>query len=469
MRVADGAWRRRLVVVACALSVFIVSTDTNTVNVALPSLQKDFGVPLTSLQFLISAYTMALASCYLLSGTVGDRFGRRNVLVAGLGLFAIGSVLCATAWSFPVLVGFRVVQAVGAAMLAPMAIAILNDEFPDRAQRARAIGAWAIAGGLGAGFGPVAGGLLVTGFGWRGIYWATTPFALLALVLGAVTIRNVSRTTGPALNLGSQALLAVALCGLLLVAVHAGSSGFDTTTALALAAVVGAVIALVITERRSPEPLLDRRLFRRGPFTGALVAIMSGFFLLGGAFFLSSFFMQTTLGLSALAAGLIMTSWSVGSVLASRFIGRTASRRSAGFFYALTGIIAGGGVGMLLLANGSGGFVLALIFLVAGLFGVGAAFSMANTSTSIFGLEAVEPEIMGRAAAFLSVARQVAQSMGVALTSVVFDAASSGSGETAPASYLPAYLFVFGIVVLLLCLVPLAGGWVGRNRGEATP
>ncbi|PXA73236.1 MFS transporter [Cryobacterium arcticum] len=463
MSPADDARRRRLVVAACSLSVFIVSTDTNTVNVALPALQADFAVPLTSLQFLVSAYTMALASFYLLSGTVGDRFGRRTVLLSGLGLFAIGSVLCAAAWSFPILVAFRVIQAVGAAMLAPMAIAILNDEFTDRAERARAIGTWAIAGGLGAGFGPVAGGLLVTAFGWRSIYWATTPFAVLALVLGLLAIRNVTGSTRPALNLGTQALLATALCSLLVVTVHAGSSGFDGVTVLAIAVLVGAVAALVFTERRNRTPLLDARLFRRGPFTGALVAIMSGFFLLGGVFFLSSFFLQTTLGVSALVAGLAMTAWSLGSILSSRFIGQLASRRPAGFFYALTGILATVGIGMMLIASGSGEVILALVFVTVGLFGAGAAFSMANTSTSIFGLEGVAPDIMGRAAAFLSVARQVAQSLGVALTSLVFDGAGGSASAHGSAAYVPAYLFVVGVVVLLLCLVPVAGGWHRRR------
>ncbi len=458
--------RRRLVVLACALSVFIVSTDTNTVNVALPSLQSDFAVPLTSLQFLISAYTMALASFYLLSGTVGDRFGRRTVFIVGLGIFTIGSILCAVAGSFPVLVGFRVLQALGAAMLAPMAMAILNDEFTGRGERARAISAWAVAGGLGAGFGPVAGGLLVSGFGWRAIYWASTPFAVLALVLGLMAIRNVASSARPRLHLGSQALLALALCGLLLATVHAGSSGVDGVTLIAIAVLVGAVVSLMIAERRKSEPLLDPRLFRRGPFAGALVAIMSGFFLLGGVFFLSAFFLQTTLGLSALMAGLVMTAWSAGSVLASRFIGRAGGRKSAGFFYALTGVIAGVGVGMLLLANASAEFVVALLFVIPGLFGVGAAFSMANTSTSLFGLESVAPDIMGRAAAFLSVARQVAQSMGVALTSVVFDAAGGSVDERDPMSYLPAYLFVFGVVLLLLCLVPLASGRWPRRAAE---
>lgn len=457
MLVADSRWRRRLVVLACALSVFIVSTDANTVNIALPSLQADFAVPLTDLQFLVSAYTMALACFYLLAGTVGDRFGRRAVLLVGLSLFAIGSVLCATAWNFPALVGFRIVQAIGAAMLAPMAIAILNDEFPDRAERARAIGLWAVAGGVGAGFGPVAGGILVTSFGWRSIYAATTPFAVIALVVTLLAVRRVAGSRTSALNLGSQALLALSLCSLLLVTVHLGSGVFDAFAVTLLVVLGGTVIAFILVERSAKEPLADPRLFRRGPFAGALAAIMSGFFLLGGAFFLTAFFLQDTLGLSALEAGLMMTAWALGSILAARLLGAVAARRRAGFFYTLTGIAACVGIGLLLVANIPMPPIPRLIVAGAGLWAAGAAFSLANTSTSIYGLQAVAPEIMGRAAAFLSVARQVAQSMGVALTSLVFHFAGGGATVSGQ-PFVTAYLFLAAVVLALLCIVPLVTG-----------
>lgn len=461
-------WRQRLVIIACALSVFIVSTDTNTVNVALPSLQAAFEVPLTSLQFLISAYTMGLASFYLLSGTVGDRFGRRNVLLAGLVLFAVGSVLCATAWSFPVLVTFRIVQALGAAMLAPMAMAILNDEFTDRATRARAIGIWAMAGGVGSGFGPIAGGLLVSAFGWRGIYWATAPFAIAALVIGIVAIRNVTSSTRPALNLGAQALLAIGLCSILVLSVELGSNGLSGLAIGAFAALVASAGAFAWLELRSRDPLVEPSLFRRGRFTGAITAIMAGFFLLGGAFFLTSFFIQQELGLDPLGAGLLMTAWAIGSILAATFLGRSGARRPVGFYYVLFGIVAVVGLAALVAAAIIDAPIWALLVTVVGLFAVGAAFALANTATSIFGLEAVSSDIMGRAAAFLSVGRQVAQAMGVALTSVVFHATAANAGSGYPSSY----LFVGIVVLALLALVPFASGArrpCARPRRELPP
>jgi MFS family permease len=458
--------RARLVVLTCALSVFIVSTDTNTVNVALPALHDEFDVPLTSLQFLISAYTTALACFYLLSGTLGDRFGRRNVFVVGLVAFAAGSAMCAAAWTFPVLVAFRVIQAAGAATLAPMAMAILGDEFPERAERARAVAVWAVAGGVGAGFGPIAGGVLVTTIGWRGIYLATIPFALLALVLAATTVRNIARTDRPPLNLAPQGLLAVALCALLVVAAHGGASGFDALTIGATAALALAAAALFFLERRNRAPLLDGRLFRAGPFAGALVAIAAGFFLLGGTFVLVAFFMQESLGLSALLAGVVMTAWAAGSVVASRLIGSSSSRRPAGFFYAAIGVLAAIGVTALSLAGFSEPTGPAIALVLVGLATAGAAFATANTATSIFGLDGVDVQILGRAAAFLSVARQVAQSLGVALTAVVFSSAvDQGQGQ---AAYVSSYLFLLGVVVLLLCLVPLASGWAGTRRRATT-
>ena len=177
--------RRVLVLAICCMSLLIVGLDNTIVNVALPSIQKDLHASVSGLQWTVDAYTLVLASLLLLSGSTGDRFGRRRTFQTGLIVFSVGSLLCSVAPGLGWLVVFRMVQAVGGSMLNPVAMSIITNVFTDRRERAQAIGIWGGVVGISLALGPIVGGALVDSIGWRSIFWINVPVGLIALVLTA--------------------------------------------------------------------------------------------------------------------------------------------------------------------------------------------------------------------------------------------------------------------------------------------
>ena len=186
----DGP-RRSAVLAVCCLSVFMAGLDTTIVNVALPSIQHALHASLSGLQWTIDAYTLVIACLLIPSGSFADRVGRRRVFQIGLATFSLGSLACSVAPSLGLLIAFRGLQAVGGSMLNPVAMSIIANTFTDGAGRARAIGMWGSVAGLSLASGPVLGGLLVSGIGWRSIFWINVPIGLIAITL---TRRVVSET-----------------------------------------------------------------------------------------------------------------------------------------------------------------------------------------------------------------------------------------------------------------------------------
>ena len=172
-----------MVLATCCLSVFIAGLDVTIVNVALPSIQGALHASVSGLQWTIDAYTLVIACLLMLSGSLADRFGRRRVFQIGLAVFSLGSLLCSLAPSLGWLIAFRGLQAVGGSMLNPVAMSIIANTFTGRAGRAKAIGLWGSVAGLSLASGPVLGGLLVSGIGWRSIFWINVPVGLIAIAL----------------------------------------------------------------------------------------------------------------------------------------------------------------------------------------------------------------------------------------------------------------------------------------------
>src|ERR1700760_3449120 len=170
-----GPVRRGLVLAICCMSILIVGLDVTILNVALPSIQKDFGASVSGAQWTIDAYTLVIACLLMLSGSTGDRFGRRRTFQAGLAIFTLGSLLCSIAPGLGWLIAFRGMQAVGGSMLNPVAMSIVVGVFTDRRERAKAVGVWGSAIGITVAAGPVLGGLLVSGIGWRAGVWGNVP------------------------------------------------------------------------------------------------------------------------------------------------------------------------------------------------------------------------------------------------------------------------------------------------------
>src|SRR5258708_5494843 len=297
--------RRLLVLAICCMSLLIVGLDNTIVNVALPTIQHDLHAGVSGLQWVIDAYTLVLASFLMLAGSTGDRIGRRRTFQTGLAVFALGSLACAFAPSLGWLVVFRMVQALGGAVLNPVAMSIIPNTLTQPRERARAIGVWAGVGGVSIALRPVVGGLLVTAWTWRAIFWINLPIAMVALVLTARFVPESRAAKARAVDPGGQLLVIVLLSSLTYAIIEGPASGWASAKILGLFAVcAAALVTLIRYESRRHEPLLHMRFFRSAPFSGAAVIAVSPFAALARFLFLNTLYLQVVRGLPAVQAGL---------------------------------------------------------------------------------------------------------------------------------------------------------------------
>ena len=321
--------RRRLLVLAiCCMSLFIAGLDSTIVNVALPSIQRDLHAPVSDLQWTVDAYTLVLASFLILSGSTGDRVGRRRIFQTGLVLFILGSLLCSLAPGLGWLVAFRVLQAIGGSMLNPVALSIISNIFTDPAERARAIGIWGSVFGVSLALGPVLGGALIASVGWRGIFWVNVPVGLAALVLSALFVPESRAPRARGVDRVGQLLVITMLASLIYAIIEAPGAGWTSARTLGFFGVAAAAFTgLIYWEPRRDEPLIDLRFFRSAPFSGATVIAVCAFAALGGFLFLNTLYLQDVRGYSALHAGLFMLPMAAMIVVCAPLSGRILAAR----------------------------------------------------------------------------------------------------------------------------------------------
>jgi EmrB/QacA subfamily drug resistance transporter len=404
--------RKWALMACCCLSVFIVGVDSTTVNVALPSIRHDFGTTTTTLQWIVSAYTLTLASFYLLAGSLGDRYGRRKALVDGLVVFGLGCLGGSIAPTDGFLIGARILQAVGGAALAPTAMAVLANAFTDPHDKAKAIAMWGSAGGLAGGFGPILGGLLLQVADWRSIYWINLPFIGLCLVLALVSVRESKAELVRRFDVVGQVAVVVALAPAIFALIESRRLGWDSPVVIVSGAVaIAAVLVLVLYERRRPDALIDPALVRQVRYTAAILSVTATFFVFAAFMFLATIYLQDVRGLTALQAALFTIPSSATSIIGAR-IGGSLTRRFGGrvpLVVASVGLVTSG---LLMLTTADGApFAVVLVGFVA----VGVGYSVANTTVSVVGVTAAGADRAGTGAALLSVGRQVGQSLGVAI------------------------------------------------------
>jgi EmrB/QacA subfamily drug resistance transporter len=288
---ATGRW----VILTTVLGSGMAMLDSTVVNVALPRIGEDLDTDLAVLQWTVNAYTLTLAGLILLGGALGDRYGRRKIFVLGTIWFTIGSLLCGLAPNDLLLVGARALQGIGAALLTPGSLALIQASFhPD--DRARAVGLWSGLGGVGAAVGPFLGGWLVDGPGWRWIFLVNVPLAALCV---PVALKHVPESRDPEHHgrfdvlgavLGATAL-ALVTYGLITPQVWVGVAGV----------VVG--VAFVVVERRRPDPMLPPSIFRSRQFIALNLVTLCVYAAFAGFFFLVALQLQVVSGYSALGAG----------------------------------------------------------------------------------------------------------------------------------------------------------------------
>ena len=396
--------------VICA-GYFLVILDAMVVNVALPSIGHQLHGGVSGLQWTVDAYTLSFAGLLLTGGALAERLGGRPVFAGGTALFALASAACGLAPSMGVLIAARFVQGAGAAALVPSSLVLLQAAFPTRAGRSRALGVWGSVGGIGAASGPVIGGLLVTGWSWRGVFFINLPVALAILLLAGRAVPASERGTR-AVDLPGQLLSITALALLTAALVQAGRDGWTAPAILAgfaLAAVAAA--AFVLAERRSRAPMLPLGLFRLTEFrSGTLVGLLInlGFY---GQLFVMSLYFQDIRGYPALRTGLVLLPEAallvIGSTLSGRIMARTGPRAPM-----LAGLLAG--------AAGLGGIAAAtttapypLLAVAMGTAGFGMSMVMPAATAAV--MEAAPPDRGGIASGVINAARQAGGVLGVAL------------------------------------------------------
>ncbi|MGW0754358.1 MFS transporter [Streptomyces sp. NPDC002587] len=457
--------RQRMIVLAvCCMSLLIVSLDNTVLNVALPSMREDLNASVAGMQWTIDAYTLVLASLLMLAGSTADRIGRRRVFVAGLVLFTAGSLLCSLAPSLEWLIVYRMVQAVGGAMLNPVAMSIITNTFTEPAERARAIGIWGAVAGVSMAAGPLVGGVLVDSVGWRSIFWVNLPIGLAALVL---TVRHVpesraarARRPDPVGQLLIMALLGTLTYGI----IEAPAAGWHSPVIMGCAVVAFAsLVGLLIYEPRREEPLIDFRFFRSAPFSGATVIAVSAFSGMAGFLFLNTLYLQDVRGLDALHAGLYMLPMAALTMLFAPLSGRLVGSRGPRLPLLIAGVaMAASG---LLFAAFRAETSTALMFTGYVLFGLG--FGMVNapvTNTAVSGMPRSQA---GVAAAIASTSRQTGSTLGVAIVGAVLAAGLANGSDFAGATG-PAWWVITGCGVLVLVVGAATSGPWARATAART-
>jgi EmrB/QacA subfamily drug resistance transporter len=424
---SDLSDRRRLAILAiCCMSLLIVAMDNTIVNVALPSIRRDLHASLSGLQWTIDSYTIVLASLLLLGGSTADRLGRRRVFQAGLALFAGGSLLCSLAPSLNWLIGARAVQAVGGSMLNPVAMSIITNVFTDPRERARAIGVWGAVVGISLALGPVVGGALTDGVGWRSIFWINVPIGLAAIVLTALFVPESRAARPRRIDAVGQVLVIVTLASLTYAIIEAPSAGWSSAQTLGLFALSTlALVGLAVYESRRREPLIDPRFFRSAPFSGAAVIAICAFAGFSGFLFLNTLYLQDVRGFSALEAGLCTLPMALAAIACSPLSGRAVGGRGPRLplFIAGSAMFAGSAVLTGLTPDTS----LALLFCAYAVFGVG--FGTVNAPITYAAMSGMPNNQAGVAAAIASTSRQVGQTLGVAVIgSILATATAHGIG-----------------------------------------
>jgi EmrB/QacA subfamily drug resistance transporter len=410
---------QRWVLILASVGSFMVALDALVVTTALGTIRLHLHASLAELEWTVNAYTLSFAVLLMTAAVLGDRFGRRRLFTAGLGLFVAASAACALAPDAAWLIAARAVQGAGAAMVMPLAMALLSAAFaPER--RGWALGIFGGVTGLAVGGGPVVGGAIAQGLTWQWIFWLNVPIGLLAIPLA---LRRIEESFGPRARVDIRGVALVTGAGLALVwgLVRGNSAGWGSPEIIG--SLVGGVllaVAFVACELRVPEPMLPMRLFRSRAFSSGNAA---NFFLsssLTGAVFFMAQFQQTTLGQGPLDAGLRLLPWTATLVLVAPRAGALVDRLGERPL-----IVAG----LLLQAIGMGWIAviaspeLAYADMMAPLIIAGAGVSMAMPAAQKAVVTAVAPSEIGKAAGAFQATRQLGGAFGVAILVAVFAAA----------------------------------------------
>jgi EmrB/QacA subfamily drug resistance transporter len=413
---ADARWpaghprRRRILLVLC-LSLLIVVVDNTILNTALPTLARVLHAGTSSLQWITDAYTLCFAALLIPAGALGDRFGRRRSLIAGLAVFALGSTVAAFASGTGLLIGARVVMGLGATFVMPATLSILNAVFPPK-ERAQAIAAWSAVAGAAVVIGPTLGGLLLDHFWWGSVFLINVPLVAAALAGVVLTVPETAEPRRSRFDIPGVVLVAGALVALVDAIIEAPDRGWTAPVTLGLAAGgVAALAAFVWWELRHDSPLIDLRVFTSRAFSAAAGSVTVIFFALFGSLFVLTQYLQLVQGYSPLSAGLRALPFALAMAAVSPVSPLIAAR--LGTRVIMPGGMALMGLGLLDLSTAGVHTAYPSLAIAVAIMGAGMGLVMAPASNVI--MTTVPAHQAGAGSAINDTIREVGGALGVAI------------------------------------------------------
>lgn len=400
-----------MTLLAASLALFLVFLDNTIVNVALPTIQHELAAGPDALEWTVSAYVVAFAALILFGGALGDRYGHRRMFSVGLLSFGAGSVASALADSGEMLIAGRATQGIGAALLAPLSLALLARAFP-REQLPKAIGVWAGVSGLGLAVGPLVGGALVDHVGWQAIFWINVPIVGAALAITALGV-NSERTRRPGkLDVPGAVLatagLALLVAGLIRTTVH---SWDEQWTVLLVATGIVTLVGFLLRQRLAQSPLLPLSLLRDREFAGASSVLALAMFALFGTLWFVTLYLQNVRGYTAIAAGVRTLPLTLMTLLVAPVAGKRMPQLGARRL-ATTGLtLAAAGLVVATRLTPSSSYWL----LAAALALVGAGLALALPVAAAVAVSRTEAERLGTATGIATSARQLGGAIGLAV------------------------------------------------------
>jgi EmrB/QacA subfamily drug resistance transporter len=448
---------------AVSFGLFMIMLDNTVVNVALPSIQRDLGVGLSELEWIVAGYALTFAALMLTGGKLADAYGRRLIFVVGIAIFTLSSLACGMATSGNMLIGARIVQGVGAALMNPATLSIIAATFAPR-ERGKAIGIWAGTAALALAIGPLVGGLLTKHVGWSWIFFVNVPVGVLGIAASYLLIDESRDETHVRLDIPGLVTSGLGLFALTYGLIEANSYGWGSARivgAFAVAAVL--LFVFVMLERRQRAPMLDLSLFRNSTYTGANIAMLMTALSMFGVFFFVSLYMQNILGYSAVQAGAAFLPMTILIILFAPLAGKASDQFGSRWLIAS---------GMTLLAVQL--FYLSRLgadatywTLLPGLLIGGLGMSLTMTPSTAAATRAVPVAKAGVGAAVLNACRQVGGSIGIALMGAIV--AHEAGGRRTTEAFLDGFsrsLEVAGSIALVGAVVAVA---LIRSHHEPEP
>jgi EmrB/QacA subfamily drug resistance transporter len=421
--------RKWWTLIAVCVATFMLLLDITVVNVALPDIQKDLGASLSSLQWVVDAYSLTLAAFMLTAGSLADRVGRRRVFTFGFGIFTLASFLCGISGDATLLNLARGLQGVGGAAMFATSLALIAQEFQG-AERGTAIGAWGATIGGAVAVGPLIGGALTQGLGWEWIFFVNVPIGIGAILLTNTQLANLKAPDPQSIDWAGLITFSLGLFGLIFGLIRGNPEGWSSPQILgSFAAAAVLLVAFFVIEHRQDNAMLDLSLFRKPAFAGVSVvalALSAGMFAM---FLYITLYVQDVLGYSPLAAGVRFLPITVLSFFVAPIAGKLSARIPVRVLLGLG--LALVGIGLLLMHGVTLGDTWTT--LLAGFLVAGAGIGMVNPGIASTAIGVVAPAKAGMASGISNTFRQVGIATGVASLGAIFQSQiSSKLSELAP-------------------------------------